>query len=68
MILRDDLIDASEAEALEFFEVGTLEELHGLLDCLMRSHVVYLWWKEHDGGYYIILEPYNPFLEPGWQG
>lgn len=68
MISRNYALDKSEGEMLEFFEVGTAEELHHLLDYLMSSHVIYLWWIQPDGGYYIILEPFNSMLEPGWQG
>ncbi|MEN6560953.1 MAG: hypothetical protein ABFD52_09280 [Acidobacteriota bacterium] len=60
--------ETSDSEMLEFFNVATVDELHRLLDHLQKSHVVYSWRRWTDGDYLIIFEPFNPRLEPGWQG
>jgi len=69
MRFENNVIDqTSDSDMLEFFKVSTVEELHPLLDHLQKSHVVYSWRRWSDGDYFIIFEPFNPRLEPGWQG
>jgi len=69
MRFESNVIDqTSGSEMLEFFEVSTVEELHRLLDHLQKSRVIYSWRRFSDGDYFVIFEPFNYRLEPGWQG
>ena len=61
------IYDTPESEILNFFDVSTVTEFHLLLDHLMNSDVIYLWDVGIEGDCFIIFEPSNSMLEPGWR-